>query len=297
MLRVVFRHNDRVAEHLPVLVREVVLAEPHGDRVHRPVDLGGEDVAGGGGRRQDWHLLLLPHLGTVTNRCLCLDLERVLLSWVEILDCALCLLRAKVPALLWDERLAQFCLWSPLDCEASDYPVGLQIGKLPLERDLPRLDVDRLKAGQRAGNTFPGGENPRFGVGTLWDALVRSCLCHHSEGVVAIRSQSSNSYGVCEREVLDEIPLGIQVCHLKAVKVSLRRVPDQGDPLVGDLGGVDVGDRLWMETILSLHWPRSHSSAHRPKADVVHAAWDQVHKGDFPFVIFCSLLLHWNRRV
>ena len=46
VLGVVLAHDDAVAEHRAVLVTEVVLPEPDGDRVHRPRHLGREHGPG-----------------------------------------------------------------------------------------------------------------------------------------------------------------------------------------------------------------------------------------------------------
>ena len=80
--------------------------------------------------------------------------------------------------------------------------------------------------------------------------MIRPSLGHHGEGVVSVRSQTVNGDLVVVSDVLYQSPLSVQVLHLEAVVVSLWQVPGEGDELVRDAGGVNVGDLLGVEPVL-----------------------------------------------
>ena len=77
VLGVVLGHDDGVAPHLAVLVREVVLSVSDGDGVHGSGDLGWINILGWHRWGQYWHLANLGLLRAKANLGLCFDLESV----------------------------------------------------------------------------------------------------------------------------------------------------------------------------------------------------------------------------
>ncbi len=91
--------------YLSIVVAEVVPAIPDANGRGGMAQLGREDFTGRNWRGPDRHVLVITHKLTVSNPCLGLDLEWVILARSQTLDCSLTFWGIEITTFFRDECL------------------------------------------------------------------------------------------------------------------------------------------------------------------------------------------------